>query len=151
MKKRPLKKDVFAACINRQKELIDNFTAEIEETEAEMNARDNMPSQTDHNPAAEQLTMYNELKKELEFLRYEMRVLENIDLEKEYTEVEPGAVVVTNQRIFFVCVSIEEVEVGDAKVFGLSTEAPIYARMRGKKKGESFEMRGINYQVLDVY
>ena len=150
MKKIP-KEDIYKACIARQEELIKNFTGEIEQVEKEMNDRDNMPSQTDHNPAAEQLAMYNELKKELEFLKYEMHVLENLNLEKEYTEVEPGAVVVTDKRVLFVCVSIEEVEVGGHKVFGLSTEAPIYARMRGKNKGEEFKMRDITYKILDLY
>jgi hypothetical protein len=149
--KRIPKEDIYKACIARQEELIKNFTGEIEQVEKEMNDRDNMPSQTDHNPAAEQLAMYNELKKELEFLKYEMHVLENLNLEKEYTEVEPGAVVVTDKRVLFVCVSIEEVEVGGHKVFGLSTEAPIYARMRGKKKGEEFKMRDITYKILDLY
>ena len=150
--KRIPKKEIFDACVKRQQELIDNFTNEIETVEKEMNDRDNMPSQTDHNPAAEQLAMYNELKKELEFLKYEMRILEELDIEKEYTEVAPGAVVVTDKRTFFVCVSIEEVEVSDdKKIFGLSTEAPIYASMKGVKKGEDFEFRSYHYKVLDVY
>ncbi len=137
--------------MDRQSELINNFSGEIEEMEENMYNRDNTPSQTDRNEAAEQLTMLNEMKKELDFLKYEMQILRGIDIEKERNEVEMGSVVVTDKRTFFVCVSIEEVEAEGKKVFGLSTEAPIFAAMRGKTKGETFDMNGIKYDILDVY
>jgi len=145
------KQAIFDACVARQEELINNFSGEVAELETEMYSRDHTPSQSDHNPAAENQEIHHVMKTELDFLKYEMKLLKNIDIVKEYTQVEPGAAVVTDKRIFFVCVSIEEVSVGAHKVFGLSTEAPIYAKMRGKKKGESFDMNGMVYQVLDVY
>jgi transcription elongation GreA/GreB family factor len=144
------KKAAYEACVKRQEELIANFSAEVEEIQGEMTSHDHSPSQTDHNPAAEQQAMYQVMHKELDFLKYEMRILRDIDLSKEFTEVDMGALVITDKRTFFVCVSIEEVEADGYKVFGLSTDAPIYQKMKGKKKGESFEMNGINYDILDI-
>lgn len=145
------KSAIYQACLDRQNELINNFSGEIEEMEENMYNRDNTPSQSDRNEAAEQLTMLNELKKELDFLKYEMKILKGLDIEKERKIVEPGSVVVTDKRTFFVCVSIEEVEADGKKVFGLSTEAPIYSAMKGKKKGDKFDMNGIDYTIEEVY
>lgn len=142
---------IFEACIKRQNELIENYTQELAELDEEMNSRDHSPSQTDHNLAAERQEMYQALKKELDFLKYEMQILRNLDMEKTYESVSLGAVVVTDKRTFFVSVSIEEVEIGDNKVFGLSMEAPIYNKMKDKSKGDTFEMNGLEYKVLDVY
>jgi len=151
MENRISKEAIFEACIRRQTNLINNFTTEVEELEGEMTNHDHIASQSDHNPAAEQRDMHHVMKTELDFLKYEMNLLKKIDIKKTYTEVEPGAVVITDKRAFFISVSIEEVTAEDHKVFGLSTEAPIYAKMRGKTKGESFEMNGLVYQILDVY
>jgi len=151
MSNRIPKNSIYEACFNRQNELIDNYTNEINELEEEMNSRNHSPSQTDHNLAAERQGMHQAMKKELDFLKYEMQILRNLDLEKTYDTVSPGAVLVTDKRTFFVSVSIEEVEVGDQKVFGLSTEAPIYSKMKDRAKGDTFEMNGITYKVLDVY
>lgn len=145
------KEKIYDACLKRQNELIDNYTQELAELDEEMNSRDHSPSQTDHNLAAERQEMYQAMKKELDFLKYEMQILRNLDMEKAYESVSLGAVVVTDKRTFFVCVSIEEVEIGDKKVFGLSTEAPIYNKMKDKAKGDTFEMNGLEYKVLDVY
>lgn len=151
MEKRISKEAIFQACIQRQTNLINNFTTEVEELEGEMTNHDHIASQSDHNPAAEQQTMHHVMKTELDFLKYEMNLLKRIDYKIENTVVEPGAVVVTDKRVFYISVSIEEVTVGEDKVFGLSTEAPIYAQMRGKKAGDAFEMNGMAYQILDVY
>jgi hypothetical protein len=151
MEKRIPKQAIFEACIKRQEELIANFSGEFDEMNEDLRDRDTIASQADHNEAAEQADMRLAMNRELEFLHFEMKMLNDLDLEKEYTVAEPGAVVVTDHRVFFISVSIEEVLVDNDKVFGLSTEAPIYARMRGKTKGDSFEMNTMVYNILDIY
>jgi hypothetical protein len=151
METRIPKQAIFEACIKRQEELIANFSGEFDEMNEDLRDQDTIASQADHNEAAEQADMRSAMNRELEFLHFEMKMLNDLDLEKEYRSVEPGAVVVTDQRVFFISVSIEEVSVGDHKVFGLSTEAPIYAQMRGKVKGDSFTMNQHTYRILDLY
>lgn len=145
------KEKIYDACIARQNELIDNYKNELAELDEEMNTRDHSASQTDHNLAAERQEMHQAMNKELDFLKYEMQILRNLDMKKTYDTVSLGAVVVTDKRTFFVSVSIEEVEIGDHKVFGLSTEAPIYNKMKDKSKGDTFEMNGLAYKILNVY
>jgi len=150
MENRISKEAIFATCVKKQEELIDNFTNKIEEMKKELFAHDSIPSQEDHFPA-ERVEVLDTMERELQFLHYEMNILRNLDWENEKQQVDQGAVVVTDKRTFFICVSIEEVVVEGEKVFGLSVQAPIYVEMQHKKAGDSFEFNGISYQIKAVY
>ena len=88
---------------------------------------------------------------ELEFLKSELAKLESIDSDRLHEEADTGAVVVTDKRAFFVAVSTEEVEVNGFSIFGLSTQAPIFLRMKGKKSGDDFDFNGQHYKITQVY
>lgn len=141
---------IYQACLRRQQQLIDHFTDKIEELKKDIFSRENIPSQEDHQPA-ERIEILDSMEKELRFLQYEMSVLKSLDPEQISSVVEPGAVVVTDQRVFYVCVSIEEIEVEGHAVFGISTKAPLYREMAGKSAGQSFSFNKLVYQILDIY
>ena len=144
------KEAIYTACMIKQELLIENFTNKIDEMKKELFAHDSIPSQEDHFPA-ERIEVLDSMERELQFLHYEMNILKNLEWQSPKEQVDQGAVVVTDQRIFFVCVSIEEVEVEGQKVFGLSVQAPIYDVMQYKKQGESFEFNGISYHIAAIY
>lgn len=78
--------------------------------------------------------------------------LELIEISGDFAEqVEPEAVVVTNQGTFFVSVHTGGFEIDDKEVMGISTKAPIYLKMLGKKKGDSFSFRDIDYTIEEVF
>jgi transcription elongation GreA/GreB family factor len=54
------------------------------------------------------------------------------------TKVEPGAIVSVNGRCMIVAVSKPPFKIGDRNFIGISTDAPIYAELKGKKAGDSF-------------
>lgn len=144
------KEAIFNACLSKQELLIENFTNKIDEMKKEIFAHDSIPSQEDHFPA-ERIEVLDSMERELQFLHYEMNILKHLEWQSIKEQVDQGSVVVTDQRIFFVCVSIEEVDVEGQKVFGLSVQAPIYDVMQYKKQGESFEFNGTFYQISDLY
>jgi hypothetical protein len=144
------KKTILQACIIKQQLIVDNFEKEIEGLKKEIFGQDVIPSQGDYS-AAERTEVLERYERELRFLKDELQVLAAIDVESEFNEVKAGAVVQTNRQIFFVSVSIERVEVNGTEIFGLSTEAPIYAEMKGKIKGDAFVMNNMEYQIIDIY
>ena len=81
----------------------------------------------------------------------EMGILKSINPDQVNNKVEPGAVVVTNKRIFFIAVSVEKIEVDGQEIFGISTKAPIYSAMIDLKKGDQFEFNGVSYKIHDIY
>ncbi len=84
-----------------------------------------------------------------------LEILSRISTQKNNSSVELGAVVITdaNQK-FFISISLGELKFEDNKpssYFAISTAAPIYEVMSGKKKGESFEFRGKSIKIKDVF
>lgn len=150
MKDRPEKKSIIHACLIKQQLEIQDFEKEIAALKKEIYAHDETPSQGDSS-AAERSDLLHRYESELGFLKQELELLETIQEGHELEQVAPGAVVVTNQRIFFVSVSIEQVEVNGMDIFGLSTKAPIYQALRGKKAGDQLDFNGIHYEIQEVY
>ncbi len=103
--------------------------------------------------AAETSADVDRLAGQLSFANRELEQLIRMrqDIEEIHPAVQRGAVVVTDRETFFVSASIERFHVNDQSLFGLSTESPLYQKMRGLKAGDSFSYGKTTYQVLDVY
>lgn len=142
--------EILDACIVKQQLTIDDFEKEVLSLRNEITDHSEIASQ-EHRGGAERNEMLVRMEKELNFLKNELRVLENIDPDLEHNQVQLGAVVITDQRIFFISTSVELVEVNGHCLYGISTKAPIFASMRGKKTGDAFEHAGVRYLILDVY
>jgi hypothetical protein len=150
MKSRIIKAQILEACIEKQHELIDNF----KQREAEMNSdtfSQNESASQSEDRRAGKYELLKAIGDELAFAQEELTYLNRLDITKENTLVAPGAVVVTEQFVFFIGVSSEKVEVNGESVFGISTKAPIYANMRGLEKGSKFQFKETRYVIEDVY
>lgn len=84
-----------------------------------------------------------------------LEILSRISIQKTNSSVDLGAVVITdaNQK-FFISISLGELKFEDNKpssYFAISTAAPIYEFMSGKKKGETFEFRGKTIKIIDLF
>lgn len=141
---------ILLACKEKQQHTIEDFQREIADLKVQLFEREETESQQQHtSPERQELLL--RLEHELDFLNSEMSVLQNIKSEQRSDEVELGAVVVTNQRIFYISTSIERIDVEGQAVIGISVKAPIYQAMRGKKAGESFTYGGVRFDILEVY
>ena len=141
---------ILEACLQKQNELIDGFSNRLETMESDAIDHDHSPSQTESRTAGK-MELLNAVAKELDFAKREMEFLKNLDPSKVATIVEPGAVVVTNKRTIYICVSIEEFEVQGKEFFGMSFKAPLFIAMRGLSKGTSFKYNETEYDILDIY
>ncbi len=150
MKQKISKAAILTACIQKQQDLIDNFSQRLEDEKTEAYSHSETPSQTDEGSTSpEELVQL--MSQELNFVQYEMSILRSMDPHDAAQQVERGAVVVTDKRTFFIAVSIEEIEVENQKIFGMSEKAPLYAHMKGHKKGDSFEFNKTKYLIEDIY
>ena len=71
--------------------------------------------------------------------------------DKLLDKVEPGAVVVTDTLTFFISAAVDEFELDGQLIHCISTDAPIYREMAGKKKGDHFTFRDRKYTIRDLY
>lgn len=145
------KTSILAACMAKQDELIENFARRIEEVQGQIEERSNEPAGFSEDDSSTPDDLLTVLQEEAAFVQAELNILRGIDPENGADVVERGAVVITDQRNFFIAVSSEEIEVDGVKFFGMSDKAPLYARMRGLKKGDEFEFNNLKYKILDIY
>lgn len=144
------KASILHACQIKQELTISDFEKEVKNIRQNLTDHDEIASQA-HRGSGGQNEMLVRLEHELSFLKKELETLNNLDPNEAKTHVEHGAVVVTDQRTFFISTSIEQVEVNEKSIFGISVKAPIFKVMEGKKSGESFEFNGIRYQIESIY
>ncbi len=136
--------------MQKQEELINNFNDRVMERRADASIENQSSSQSEDRNAGD-AEVLDSLEKELVFAQLELSALKAIDPTQKNTTIDPGAIVVTDQRIFFIAVSSEKVEVEGEVIFGISTNAPIYSVMQGLAKGDRFEFNGTAYKIEKVY
>lgn len=64
--------------------------------------------------------------------------------------VQPGAVVSVNGRCMIVAVSKPAFNIDGREFIGISTSAPIYKSLKGKKTGEEFEFNNFKFKIEAV-
>lgn len=144
------KNKILQSCIQKQEELVESFKSRETEMHDDSNSHNATDSQSENRKAGK-IDVLNALRQELIFAQKELHYLNSLNVENKCGEVEPGAVVVTETITFFIGVSSEKVEVDGQNFFGISTNAPIYASMKGLKKGDKFQFNETEYLVKDVY
>jgi hypothetical protein len=150
MSERIAKAAILAACIEEQERLIDNYNQRLEEVQTDAYTHQDSPSQ-DEETSTTKLDLITTLEEQLGFVKLEMSILDAIDADDQLDVVGRGAVVVTDKRTFFIGVSSEEVDVDGRKIFGMSEKAPLYALMKGLRKGGEFAFKNTTYKILDLY
>lgn len=136
--------------MQKQNILLADFEQEIQRLTDEITRGKEMPSQ-EQAGRTELNELLVRLEHELLFVKQEQTILEGLDVEREFVQVELGALVVTDQRIFYISSSVETVEVYGVEIFGISTQAPIYEGMKSKRLGDTFFYGRLSYRILDLY
>ena len=75
-----------------------------------------------------------------------------LENEKEmlHSEIENGSVVETDKNFLFVGISVPVFKIGDKEVISFSEEAPIFAKLKGKKIGDTVEI-GDNKLIIQSF
>ena len=149
-----LKKKMLDSSIKKHQTVIDDFQTNIKDllaSEGNINEEEFDLSQQEFN--AETLQQVNRIADQLKFANDEMVTLYNMlpTIGTIHQDIQIGATVVTDKDIFFVSASIERFEVDGLRVFGLSTESPLFKVMEGKRSGDTFTYGKETYVIKDVF
>ncbi|GAB3176485.1 hypothetical protein [Telluribacter humicola] len=98
----------------------------------------------------EMMNDVGDLQSHLDYLVETAGLFNRVDFGKEYDTVEPGAVVITDQRNFLVGVAGEFKCEGEDFI-GIVAAAPIYAEMKDRKSGETFSMNQVTYTIQEIF
>ena len=143
------KKLVLEKAKEKQQALIKDFRTRIKhimQSEFQTNkAGINLARQALEDAGKEEV---NILADQLNFAVEEMDLLNKIKVEEPlHQQAQFGSIVETENQTIFVSVSLEEFEVNGRTIFGMSTKAPSYNDLLGKKAGQQF----LGCAVLDVF
>lgn len=99
--------------------------------------------------------MLNEIEKYAGYIETSERTkeqLKRIDVSQEHLVVGNGSLVETEKNFFFITVALGKLDIDDNKnYYSISTDAPIYEHLKGKKAGDSFSFNNLNYTIVNVY
>jgi len=80
----------------------------------------------------------------------QLKVLKKIDPEQVCSQVEFGSAVLTNTQLLFVSVGLGKLSARDVPFFAISPQVPLFDVLKGKKAGDRYLFRGIEFEILDV-
>lgn len=87
--------------------------------------------------------------KQLAEAEIQLRYIQSLNaVEKEI--IGPGTLIQTDQAYFLVALGYGMVKMDGQNVFCISTAAPIYGQLQGKKAGDHVEFNGKKQQILKV-
>lgn len=99
--------------------------------------------------------MLNEIEKYAGYIETSEKTkeqLKRIDVSQEHTVVGSGSLVETEKNFFFIAVALGKLNIDDDKnYYSISTDAPIYEHLKGKKSGDSFTFNNLTYNIVNVY
>lgn len=94
--------------------------------------------------------MNKRLENQLNDAKVYLEILDGLDISAKET-VAPGAVVETDKFNFFISVPNNGIEFNEKRYVGMSTDAPIYQFLKGKKEGETVKFGKQEYTIKAVY
>lgn len=78
--------------------------------------------------------------------------LNRVDREHYSETIKFGSAVETKNSYYFIATGLGDINMDDgSKVHVISTEAPIYSQLEGKKKGDTFQLNDEEIEILDVH
>ncbi len=128
--------------ISHLEELITDYlsTSDIDENETKD------PEDFSHQNEATEMIL--NLKTQLQKAKMDLNVLESLS-ENRKNEIGVGSLVETDKGYFYVSIPTV-VDCDGEDVVGVSMEAPLYKKMRGKKKDEMFYVGENEFQIISV-
>ena len=130
-------------------EKIQNFEKLIAETRASNN--DTKSSMGDKYETGREMLQQeiNNLQVQLNEVLKQQDFLKTI-LIKPCEKVEKGAIVKTERGLFFISVSLGEINFDNQKIICISPESPLAKAMNGKQKSDVFSLNNMSQKILII-
>ena len=89
----------------------------------------------------------NEVLKQQDFLKTSF---DKLRMTKKFDKAEKGAIVKTEKGLFFISVSLGEINFDNQKIICISPESPLAKAMNGKQKGDVFSLNNMSQKIVDI-
>ncbi|MFO7719141.1 MAG: transcription elongation factor [Gillisia sp.] len=149
---KPNRKTLFILCLAEVDKKIKTYRENMDAVKESMEAND---VHTDYDEEGNKGQLLNDFEKYARYLDNAQKMKEKltlVDREHFSEQVQFGSIVETKDSYFFIATALGDIILDDGgKVHVISTEAPIFAELKGKKKGETFKLNEKDIEILDVH
>ena len=150
MDKLAYKRELIEKCLEQQEQNIQNAKSAMDDIQE--SAIDYGQPQEHYDSYKSQLLRKRDVfAKQYEQAITERKLLEKIDIEKVCNSAGFGAVVVTDDQKFIICISLGKITFNNETIYGISLKVPLYKVMEGLEKGNTFAFNGKKYQIIDIF
>ncbi|HER40981.1 MAG TPA: transcription elongation factor [Salinimicrobium catena] len=145
------KEELFNKCLDEINERIRQYNEKLDTISGEDAEQNYHPDFDEYGNKGEMLTEYEKNAAYLDRVQSMKETLANLDHSHRSETVRPGSIVETKNNYYFVSVPLGEIDMDSGrKVFAISTEAPIYQHLEGKKAGDKFTFHDSEVEIVNV-
>lgn len=146
------RKELFNKCLNKINGQIEKYRESMKGVKESMEANDVHTDYDEEGSKGELLLAFEKYAKYLDNAQKIKETLSKVDAEHYTEQIKFGSVVETNKQNYFIATALGEIKMDDGgMVYVVSTEAPIYEQLKGKKAGDTFKLKNEDVKILKVH
>ena len=144
------KKELFYKCLDAINDKIDQYQNRMDELRESMENND-IKTDYDEDNKGEMLSDFEKNAGHLSEAQEQKEELSKIDPDHKNERIGFGSVVETKDKYYFIAVALGEISMEDgSKIFAISTKAPIYKELEGKKTGDTFSFNDNEQEITGI-
>lgn len=148
----PNRKTLFIKCLEEINKKIKTYKDNMDTVKESMEAND---VHTDYDEEGSKGQLLGDFEKYAKYLDNSQKMkekLNSVDRDHFSEHIQFGSVVETKDSYYFIATALGDITLEDgSKVHVISTEAPVFAQLEGKKKGDTFKLNGKDIEILDIH
>jgi hypothetical protein len=142
----------FYKSLEKVQDLIDKYQDKMDTIRESMEANDVHTDYDEEGSKGELLGDFERYATHLDHARKMKQTLNQVDRDHYSESIKFGSMVETPNHYYFIAVPLGNITLDDgSSVSVISTEAPIYESLEGKRKGDSFILKDNEVEILDVH
>lgn len=142
------RQQLYEKCLVKVNDQIEKYNEKLTSIKESL---DSIDRHNDYDEEGKLLGEYEQISNYLDVAQKRKKLLSNIDRTKYTESIQLGSVVETKTNYYFIAAALGEIGMDDGStVYTISTDAPIYQKLEGKKKGDTFIMKEEEIEILDV-
>jgi hypothetical protein len=145
-----LKQRVLDACYEQQKKVMQNLKVVMEEV-ADSAEEYGLPKDLYDSYRNQMMSKRDMFAQQLQKIQDQVDILRRIDMTRTYNSARFGAIVVTETQRIFIAAGLGKVNVDGVEYFVISALVPFYSAIDGKKAGDTFDFRGKQEKIVEVF
>lgn len=146
----PNKTQLFNNSLDKINKQIERYQTEMDNIKEAMQSNDVHTDYDDE--GSKMLENFEKYAKYLDTAQTMKLTLNRVDREHYSEFIKFGSVVETEENYYFIACGLGNVQMDDGStVYVISTEAPIYEKLKDKKAGDTFNLNEKDIKILEVH